>query len=115
MFKTAKKNAPTVDKSETGTRNSFFFKPFIQPKLTVNQPGDEYEQEADAVADKVMSAPDHAFFFSPVSAIQRRCAGCEEEENKLQRKENLPVERDATSTENYVNTLSGGSKLDESD
>ncbi|MCH5716212.1 hypothetical protein [Niabella hibiscisoli] len=27
---------------------------FIQPKLTINQPGDSYEQEADAVAEKVM-------------------------------------------------------------
>lgn len=26
----------------------------VQPKLTVNQPGDEYEQEADALADQVM-------------------------------------------------------------
>ena len=30
--------------------NSFF----IQPKLTINQPNDVYEQEADAMADKVM-------------------------------------------------------------
>lgn len=29
----------------------------IQPKLTVNQPGDVYEQEADAVADRVMRMP----------------------------------------------------------
>ncbi|MBL8165367.1 MAG: DUF4157 domain-containing protein, partial [Anaerolineae bacterium] len=29
----------------------------LQTKLTVNQPGDVYEQEADAVADQVMRAP----------------------------------------------------------
>jgi hypothetical protein len=29
----------------------------IQPKLAVSQPGDEYEQEADRVADVVMSMP----------------------------------------------------------
>jgi hypothetical protein len=31
-----------------------FFNPVIQPKLTINQPNDVYEQEADAVADKVI-------------------------------------------------------------
>ena len=29
-------------------------KPFVQAKLTVNEPGDIYEQEADAMADRVM-------------------------------------------------------------
>lgn len=29
----------------------------VQTKLTVGQPGDKYEQEADAVADKVISSP----------------------------------------------------------
>jgi hypothetical protein len=29
----------------------------IQAKMTVNQPGDSYEQEADRVADTVMSMP----------------------------------------------------------
>jgi len=29
-------------------------RPFIQPKLSINTPGDTYEQEADAMADKVM-------------------------------------------------------------
>ncbi len=31
-----------------------FFKPPIQPKLSINTPGDAYEQEADTMADKVM-------------------------------------------------------------
>jgi len=30
----------------------------IQPKLTIGQPNDQYEQEADRVADQVMSMPD---------------------------------------------------------
>lgn len=33
-------------------------KPVIQPSLTVNVPGDQYEQEADQVADAVMRMPD---------------------------------------------------------
>lgn len=52
--------------------------PTIQTKLTVNQPGDQYEQEADRVADQVMRMAD------PLS-VQRKCSSCEEEE-KLQRK-----------------------------
>jgi hypothetical protein len=50
----------------------------IQTKLTVNQPGDEFEQEADRVADHVMrmTAP---------AAVQRKCTACEQEE-RLQRK-----------------------------
>ncbi|MEM7660106.1 MAG: DUF4157 domain-containing protein, partial [Bacteroidota bacterium] len=31
-----------------------FFSPFIQPKLSIGQPNDRYEQEADAVADQVV-------------------------------------------------------------
>jgi hypothetical protein len=72
--------------------------PAIQTKLTVNQPGDEYEQEADRVAAEVTAVPDPS---APVAVarhggvgIQRACAcggSCdkckEDEEHKhLQRK-----------------------------
>ena len=82
-----------------------FFKALVQPKLTVNQPGDIYEQEADAMADKVMqmaSTPgsDHPFFSPAYTSIQRKCAECEEEE-KVSRKESgnggLPQVTDLTS------------------
>lgn len=52
--------------------------PAVQTKLQVNQPGDEFEQEADHVADQVMRMA------SP-PAVQRRCSSCEQE-NQLQRK-----------------------------
>ncbi|MEP6465175.1 MAG: DUF4157 domain-containing protein [Parafilimonas sp.] len=70
--------------------------PFFQPKLSVNQPNDIYEQEADAMADKVMGMPvnDQPFFFSKslsVSHVQRKCAHCEEEEKKLQKKEDQTI------------------------
>src|SRR5690606_15980893 len=56
--------------------------PVIQPKLTVNAPGDRYEQEADAMADRVIRMSD-----ASTEAVQRKCAHCEEEERKqLQRK-----------------------------
>jgi hypothetical protein len=32
--------------------------PLLQAKLTINQPGDKYEQEADRVADMVMRMPE---------------------------------------------------------
>jgi len=62
---------------------------FFQAKLTVNQPGDVYEQEADAMADHVMAKTDHneKTFFSPVGDnVQRKCQHCEDEE-KVHRKE----------------------------
>jgi hypothetical protein len=50
----------------------------VQPKLTDNQPGNSFEQEADLVADQVMRMTDS-------TGIQRKCSTCEEED-KLQRK-----------------------------
>ena len=56
---------------KTVTPTPFFgVNPFVQTKLTVNTPGDVYEKEADATADRVM----------------RKCSHCEEEEHTLQRK-----------------------------
>ena len=84
-----KRHVPFLNKKD----QTSFFKPLIQPKLTINQPGDEYEQEADAVAEKVMRMPDvktEPLFFQPKLAplipVQRKCTACEQEE-KLQRKE----------------------------
>lgn len=63
---------------------------FFQPKLTVNEPGDMHEQEADAMADRVMRmASDPSMelpgsFRPSFTPVQRKCAHCEEEE-KLQR------------------------------
>lgn len=50
----------------------------IQPKLTIGQPNDSFEQEADQVADAVMTMPGPA---SPL--IQRKCEACEEEELQM--------------------------------
>lgn len=87
---------------------------FFQPKLSVNQPNDVYEQEADAVADKVMRMADPSSFntgsfFKPgITAVQRKCAHCEEEDKKAQRKEmNNDEATGSASTENYINSLNG--------
>lgn len=85
--------------------NDFFGKsekPFfnaspIQANLTVNQPNDPYEKEADAMADKVVQRLSDKtfsnsennptpFFTKSVKPIQRKCASCEQEQ-KLQEKE----------------------------
>lgn len=76
----------------------------IQPKLTVNEPGDKYEKEAERVADAVMRMSDPAANVDiheevPSDRIQRMCPrcrrrhrqgkplDCEECEAELQRKE----------------------------
>ena len=60
---------------------------FIQPKLRVNGPNDVYEQEADAVADKVMrmslvSSKAQGTQGTLASSVQRKCTLCEEEKKK---------------------------------
>ncbi|WP_206197490.1 eCIS core domain-containing protein [Terrimonas sp.] len=79
--------------SKKEDRNLIFF----QPKFTINQPGDKYEQEADTVAEQVMRTPgeNKQMFFqpqiTPINTIQKKCAHCEEEENKVQMKSNGAV------------------------
>ncbi len=69
-------------------------KPRLQTKLKISTPGDQYEQEADRVAEQVMrmAAPPVHSDTSQVRqssdlSVQRKCARCEEDENLLQRKE----------------------------
>ena len=67
----------------------FFNAPSIQAELTVNQPNDRYEKEADMMADKMVqrlsdnySVPDN----SVTSSVQPKCATFEKEQ-ELQKKE----------------------------
>lgn len=60
--------------------------PAIQAKMSVSQPGDFHEREADRVADAVMRMPSaeatgasRASTTTPGAVVQRRCASCEEE------------------------------------
>jgi hypothetical protein len=74
--------------------------PFFQTKLTINQPNDAFEQEADAIADGVMRIKDPApqqTFFTP-SGIQRECDHCEEEE-KVQMKQAPGIQRQEATEE----------------
>jgi hypothetical protein len=107
----------------------------VQAKLTVGAPEDEYEREADAVADKVMRMPartdavDEQAEDAPtiqskqahLSSVQRLCAECEEELGQggapaLQKKPHgsssaAPVSASVTSV---VNSPISGSPLSDS-
>jgi len=52
--------------------------PQVQAKLTIGQPNDKYEQEADILADEVMRLPE--------PGVQRQIEPEEEEEETLQAK-----------------------------
>ncbi|SDP92448.1 protein of unknown function [Mucilaginibacter sp. OK268] len=94
---------------------------FFQPKLTVNQPNDVYEQEADNMADRVMRMTgmpqnENAFFKSALTGIQRKCQHCEEEEKTVHRKENSGAEvQGSHELDSYIGSLgSSGQALPES-
>lgn len=82
---------------------SKFKKPFFQPKLTINQPNEVYEQEADAMADKVMRMSDaslnsNSFFEPSVMPVQCKHAHYRKEEN-LRRKEAGIIQRQEPSND----------------
>ncbi|NUO00186.1 MAG: DUF4157 domain-containing protein, partial [Saprospiraceae bacterium] len=95
---------------------------FFQPKLTVNTPGDAYEQEADRVADSVMRMSEgdvpvvQRMPITPVSGLQRKCANCEkEEQEQVQRKETTggdPSGKSAPSIVGDVISSGGGQPMD---
>lgn len=82
------------DSAVADERVPFFSgKSAIQTKLTVGQPGDKYEQEADQVADRVvqrLSEPDapavqkKSATVTPISTIQRRTGVSKEERDHEQ-------------------------------
>jgi hypothetical protein len=82
-----------------------------QPKLAISRPGDAFEQEADRVADSMVSGPAMNPPIAGVSSapvqVQRKCAKCEDEEH-LQRKESdaqAPAQADIGAE---LDSLAGG-------
>ena len=75
-MKTAQHEAPKMTATNSGGRS--FFAPVVQTKLTVNTPGDQYEQEADRAADQVMRMQEGDAPIAqrmPLSPfVQRKCA-----------------------------------------
>ena len=90
----------------------------IQAKLRINSPGDRYEQEADRVADRIigMPEPQTGREHEPVRSdgtgqpvIQRMCAACAEEEQRLQTKSKDALRRTVTpSLESDIRAMRGG-------
>ena len=60
-----------------------FFAPAVQFKMTVNKPGDKFEQEADKMADKVMRMP------SPITGKDDKVQNAPEEKLQKQEKDKL--------------------------
>jgi hypothetical protein len=52
-------------------RPPFFSRPLVQTKLTIGRPGDKYEQEADAMADKVVQRLAENNSPSPLSPLDK--------------------------------------------
>ncbi|MGB5636775.1 MAG: DUF4157 domain-containing protein, partial [Waterburya sp.] len=88
QLSTSGQPTPTPPPSEPPPLSHSFGKVSVRPiqaKLTIGQPGDKYEQEADRVAEQVMRMPEPGTpaaaitrpIISPV--VQRMCSECEEE------------------------------------
>ncbi|MFC1749826.1 DUF4157 domain-containing protein [Pseudomonadota bacterium] len=104
----------------------------LQAKLTVNKPGDAYEQEADRVAEQVMRMPESSFAPTPephlvqssegmqraqpelYQPLQRKCATCSEEEELLQtkRSDSSTVEQGTAPNSVHSVLASSGRPLD---
>ncbi|MFN6482026.1 MULTISPECIES: DUF4157 domain-containing protein [unclassified Nostoc] len=73
----------------------------LQTKLTVGEPNDRYEQEADRVANQVMRMVTSV---EPIEdSLQRKCAACEPEPEKLQTKRSL---------QRYTNDMQAGDNIE---
>ncbi len=84
----AKEQDPLLGKKNAAT--PFFTAAGVQAKMTVNTPGDTFEQEANATADKVMQMPVAPVRKENTPDIQRECTDCEQETpvtDTVQRKE----------------------------
>lgn len=74
-----------VEQSQQQVGNQVLQQHFIQAKMTVSQPGDPFEKEADQVAEQVMRKPENGaeLAISPVSkGIHRKCTKCEEDDDQ---------------------------------
>lgn len=86
----------------------------VQPKLTISQPHDRFEQEADRVAESVMRMQNPvgqtALPGGDPPPVQRKCTECEEEE--VQRKANSESEQVGF---DFNHPTSGGRPLPDSE
>ena len=83
--------------STSNAKGFDFGKIRIQPKLKVSQPEDEYEQEADKVAEQVMRmsgpGPIVPIADTKEGQINRKCTACEMKNEEEEKKVSLKVSR----------------------
>ena len=85
-----------------------FMPPPLQRKPTVSSPGDPFEREADAVADKVMRMTEPSPIGAAPDAIQRKCEAGEEAKT-IQAKRAPSVNAEATlDTESAIRAAEHG-------
>lgn len=87
----------------------------VQPKLTIGQPNDRYEQEADAMANQVINkttAPEKSVAKTP--EIQSKCPACEEEELQSKSNEDQPATASPEFESKLKSSGNGGESLPES-
>ncbi|MBG1241064.1 eCIS core domain-containing protein [Nostoc sp. NZL] len=87
-----------------------------QPQLTVSQPGDQYEQSADWVANQIMLLPRPQSKINPgeidsQDIVQRKCAACEQEEEEVQRASDHSVPTQENIETQLNNSKGGGNPL----
>ena len=91
--------APTAARAHVVIRN-ILRGPAVQPKLKIGAANDPAEREADAVADRVMAmhspSPEPGIEqVSPIGrSIQRMCAGCEDEVQRMTTGEGAEVDEE---------------------
>lgn len=100
VAKTAFFQTPGHETAQPGEPTPFFAPTFVQPKLTVNQPGDAHELEADRMAEHVVQrAP-----MKPDEEPAQRKAGPEEEnvQRQPEKEADKPVQRKADPEEEKI-------------
>jgi hypothetical protein len=83
----------------------------VQAKLTVNDPNDGYEQEANRVADSVMRQPSTLSWIgreaSTAPTMQLKCAACNAQEEKAARASKRKAPSVSPETERQIESLKG--------
>ena len=86
----------------------------IQTKLKISSPGDFDEQEADRVADQIMTTPEPVLQRSCATCAgdESSCPECEAEEEPLVQRTAIPGSVQHSADESFVNNLGAGRPLD---
>lgn len=103
---------------QTHSAESFFSPVGIQPKLKIGSPNDQYERQADRVAEAVVSSPAPNIqqqSLEEEETLQRKCAECEKEEG-LQMKSDSGLGANTTppGISQKIQNAGGGTQLPDS-